>query len=137
MIELDLCLRVLGHALDYQVGICHSDRQVELKLERVIRALHRIERRLLIERLIAIGNARAPLARTVRHTLNSCDVFLAHMVDLGLRTANGALAPQPNSDIKAAIRCLERNLTSQYAASGHANVLVAHGGLLLLLATLQ
>lgn len=48
------------------------------------------------------------------------------MIDLGLGTADAALAAQPNRYIKAAVGCLKGNLASQHAAAGNANGLVAH-----------
>ena len=84
------------------------------------------KRRILIEGLVAIGDTSAPLARTVRHALDGRDVFLAHMVDLGLGATDAALAAQPNRYVKAAVGSLEGNLASQYAATGDTNALVAH-----------
>ena len=126
LVEVDLCLGVLGHGLDNQVGVGHGFGEVELQLECGVGTLDGGERRLLVERLVAIGDTGAPLARAVRHALDSSDVLLAHMIDLGLGTADAALAAQPNRYIKAAVGCLKGNLASQHAAAGNANGLVAH-----------
>ena len=126
LVEVDLCLGVFGHGLDDQIGVGHGLGKVELQLERGVGTLDGGKRCVLIEGLVAIGDAGAPLARTVRHALDGRDVFLAHMVDLGLGAADAALTAQPNRYVKAAVGSLEGNLASQYAATGDTNALVAH-----------
>ena len=130
LVEVDLCLGILGHGLDDQVGVGHCLGKIELQLECGVGALDGGERRLLVEGLGAIGDTGAPLARAVRHALNCRDVLLAHVVDLGLGAADAALAAQPDRHIKAAVGGLEGNLASQHAAAGNANGLVAHGTVL-------
>ena len=130
LVEVNLCLGVLGHRLDDQVGVGHCLGKIEFQLERGVGALNGSERRLLVEGLAAIGDTGAPLARAVRHALDCRDVLLAHVVDLGLGTPDAALAAQPNRHIKAAVGSLKGNLASQHAAAGNANGLVAHGTVL-------
>ena len=126
LVEVDLCLGVLGHRFDDQIGIGHGLGKIELQLECGVGTLDNGERRLLVEGLGAIGNTGAPLARAVRHALNSRDVLLAYMIDLGLGATDAALAAQPNRHIKAAVGSLKGNLASQHAATGNTNGLVAH-----------
>jgi len=126
LVEVDFCLGVLGHRLDDQVGIGHGLGKIKLQLERGIGTLDGGECRLLLEGLITIGDTGAPLACAVRHALDSSDVLLAHMIDLGLGAADAALAAQPDRYIKAAVGSLKGNLASQHAAAGNANGLVAH-----------
>lgn len=126
LVEVDLCLSVLSHRLDDQVGVGHGLGEVELQLECGVGTLNGGERRLPVEGLVAIGDAGTPLARTVRHTLDCRDVLLAYMIDLGLGAADAALAAQPDRHIKAAVGRLKGNLASQYAATGNTNGLEAH-----------
>ena len=112
LVEVDLCLCVLGHRLDDQVGVGNGLGEVELQLECGVGTLNDGERRLPVEGLVAIGDTGTPLARTVRHTLDCRDVLLAHMIDLGLGAADAALAAQPNRYIKAAVGSLKGNLAS-------------------------
>ena len=126
LVEGDLCLGVLGHRLDDQVGVGHGLGKIELQLECGVGALNGGECRLPVEGLVAIGDTGAPLARAIRHALDSSNVLLAHMIDLGLGAADAALAAQPNRYIKAAVGSLKGNLASQHAAAGNANGLVAH-----------
>ena len=126
LVEVDLCLGVLGHGLDDQVGVGHCLGKIKLQLECGVGALNGSERRLLVEGLAAIGDTGAPLARAVRHALDCRDVLLTHVVDLGLGAPDAALAAQPDRHIKAAVGSLKGNLASQHAATGNANGLVAH-----------
>ena len=130
LVEVNLCLGVLGHRLDDQVGVGHGLGKIELQLECGVGTLDGGERRFLVEGLGAIGDTGAPLARTVRHALDCRDVLLAHVIDLGLGAADAALAAQPNRYIKAAVGSLKGNLASQHAAAGNTNGLVAHGTVL-------
>ena len=130
LVEINLCLGVLGHRLDDQVGVGYGLGKIELQLERGVGTLDGGECRLLVEGLAAIGDTGAPLACAVRHALDSSDVLLAHMIDLGLGAADTALAAQPDRHIKAAVGSLKGNLASQHATAGDANGLVAHGTVL-------
>ena len=126
LVEVNLCLGILSHRLDNQVGVSHCLGKIELQLECGVGTLNGGERRFLVEGLAAIGDTGAPLARAVRHALDSRDVLLAHMIDLGLGAADAALAAQPNRHIEATVGSLKGNLASQHAAASNANGLVAH-----------
>ena len=130
LVEVNLCLGILSHRLDDQIGVGHCLGKIELQLECGVGALNGGECRLFVEGLAAVGDTGAPLARAVRHTLDCRDVLLAHMIDLGLGAADAALAAQPNRYIKAAVGSLKGNLASQHATAGDANGLVAHGTVL-------
>ena len=130
LVEVDLCLGVLGHRLDDQIGVGHGLGKIKLQLERGVGTLNGDERCLPVEGLVAIGDTGAPLTRAVRHALDSSDVLLAHVIDLGLGAADAALAAQPNRYIKAAVGSLKGNLASQHAAAGNTNGLIAHGTVL-------
>ena len=82
-VEVNLCLGVLGHRLDDQVGVGYGLGKIELQLERGVGTLDGSECRLLVEGLAAIGDTGAPLACAIRHALDCRDVLLAHMIDLG------------------------------------------------------
>ena len=118
LVEVDLCLGILGHGLDDQVGVGNGLGEVELQLERGAGTLDGGKRCVLIEGLVAIGDAGAPLARTIRHAFDGRDVLLADMVDLGLGAPDAAFAAQPNRYVKAAVGSLKGNLASQHAAAG-------------------
>ena len=92
LVKVDLCLSVLCHGLNDQVGVGHGLGEVELQLKRGASALDGGKRCVLVKGLIAIGDTGAPLARTVRHALDSSDVLLADVIDLGLGAADAALA---------------------------------------------
>ena len=93
MVELDFCLRVLRHGLDYKIGIGDGDGKVELQLDCRCGALDGSEGGIFVEGQIAVGDARAPFARTICHVLNRGDVLLVNMVELGLRAPDAPLAP--------------------------------------------
>lgn len=119
LVEVNLCLGVLGHRFDDQVSVGHGLGKIELQLECGVGTLDGGERRFLVEGLGAIGDTGAPLARTVRHALDCRDVLLAHVIDLGLGAADAALAAQPNRYIKAAVGSLKGNLASQCRRRQH------------------
>ena len=127
LVEGDLLCRVLGDGLDHQVGVCGLV-VAGGELEAGVGALD-----LLLEGVDAgvVGTLRPEAACPGRWVglrgLKGLQVDGAQALELGLGSSDGGVASQPDGDVEAPKRALERDLAAEHATARNGYLLEVHG----------